>query len=177
VARLARLPLVLAGPVQPGQEAYFEARIAPHVDGRSVRYVGEVGGRAKQELFASARALLMPIRWDEPFGLVMVEALACGTPVVAFPEGAAPEVVADGRTGFLVQDEEEMAAAALRASAIDPAACRGHVLARFNAARVAERYADVYRRVAERPPAPASPSHGLRRRPGAAAPVALGSDH
>ena len=71
--------------------------------------MGEVGGAAKQSLFARARGLLMPIRWDEPFGMVMVEALACGTPVIAFPEGAARELVIDGKTGFLVDDERAMA--------------------------------------------------------------------
>ena len=78
------------GVVQPGQRAFFEREIAPHLDGERVRFAGEVGGAAKRALFAGARALLMPIRWREPFGMVMVEALSCGTPVIAFPEGAAP---------------------------------------------------------------------------------------
>ena len=109
-ARLAGRTLVLAGPVQTGQEEYFRERIEPHIDGRRVHYVGEVGGTAKQELFANAAALLMPVRWREPFGMVMVEALACGTPVIAFPEGAAAEIVIDGENGMLVADEAEMAA-------------------------------------------------------------------
>ena len=75
--------------MQPGQERYFLEHVEPHVDGERVRYLGEVRGSAKQELFAGATALLMPIRWREPFGMVMVEALACGTPVIAFREGAA----------------------------------------------------------------------------------------
>ena len=149
VARLARLPLVLAGPVQSGQEDYFETQIAPHVDGRAVRYVGEAGWQLKRELFARARALLMPIRWAEPFGLVMVEALACGTPVLAFAEGAAPEIVEHGRTGFLVRDEEEMAAAAWRTERVRPADCRAHALARYDAARVASAYVEVYRGAVE----------------------------
>jgi glycosyltransferase involved in cell wall biosynthesis len=150
VARLSGMPLVLAGPVQPGQEAYFETRVAPCVDGRRVRYVGEVGGTAKQELFARARALLMPIRWSEPFGLVMVEALACGTPVIAFAEGAAVEIVLPGQTGFLVGDEEEMAAAVRRASDIDPARCRALALSCYDTVRVAASYVEVYRRAIER---------------------------
>jgi len=92
VAHQAGLPLVLAGPVQPGQERYFGEQIEPHLDGQRVRFAGEVGGARRKQLFAHARALLMPIRWPEPFGLVMVEALTCGTPVIAFPEGAAAEI-------------------------------------------------------------------------------------
>ena len=108
-ARAAGVPLVLAGVIQPGQQAFFDREVAPHIDGDRVRFVGEVGGSAKRSLFARARGLLMPIRWDEPFGMVMVEALACGTPVIAFPEGAARELVVDGGTGFLVDDERAMA--------------------------------------------------------------------
>src|SRR5579871_3906254 len=104
-ARATDVPLVLAGVIQPGQQAFFDREIAPQIDGARVRFVGEVSGRAKQSLFACARGLLMPIRWNEPFGMVMVEALACGTPVIAFPEGAARELVIDGRTGFLVENE------------------------------------------------------------------------
>jgi glycosyltransferase involved in cell wall biosynthesis len=148
VARRSGRPLVIAGPVQPGQEAYFEREVAPHVDGSAVRYVGEVGGPGKQRLFADAAALLMPIRWPEPFGMVMIEAMATGTPVVAFPEGAASEVVADGVSGFLVDDEAAMARAINRLPEIDPVACREHVARAYDVAVVARAYEDVYRRVA-----------------------------
>ncbi len=103
-ARAVDVPLVLAGVIQPGRQAFFDKEIAPHIDGDRVRFIGEVGGAAKQSLFAHARGLLMPIRWDEPFGMVIVEALACGTPVIAFREGAMRELVVDGKTGFLVED-------------------------------------------------------------------------
>jgi len=103
-ARQAGRTLVLAGPVQTGQEHYFREYVEPHIDGRRVRYVGEVAGAAKQQLYAGAAALLMPIRWCEPFGMVMIEALACGTPVIAFPEGAAAEIVIDGENGTLVAE-------------------------------------------------------------------------
>lgn len=144
-AREAGMPLVLAGVVQPGQGAFFEREVAPHVDGDRVRYVGEVGGAQKRALFAGARALLVPIRWEEPFGMVMVEALASGTPVIAFPEGAACEVVVDGETGFLVDDETAMAAAVNRCSEIDPRACRDWVIAHCDVDAVAVAYERVYR--------------------------------
>ena len=145
-ARLAGRPLVLAGPVQTGQQAaYFRERIEPHIDGRRVRYVGEVAGAAKQRLYERAAAMLMPIRWDEPFGMVMIEALACGTPVIAFPEGAAREIVIDGRNGMLVADEAEMARAIGRVGAIDPHHCRHSVRTRYDAAITADGYEAVYR--------------------------------
>ena len=140
----AGLPLVMAGPVQPDQEAYFATDVEPHIDGRQVRYLGEVGAEEKRCLFARARALMMPIRWPEPFGMVMVEALACGTPVIAFPEGAAPEIVRDGQTGFLVADEDEMAAAA-RTGEVRAEDCRRDMLERFDTMRVSALYEGVYR--------------------------------
>ncbi len=145
-ARLAGRTLVLAGPVQAGQEDYFRKHVEPHVDGRRVHYVGEVGGTAKRELFANAAALLMPVRWREPFGMVMVEALACGTPVIAFPEGAAAEIVIDSENGMLVADEAAMARAVGRLGSIDPVRCRASVAERYDVSVTAAGYEDVYRR-------------------------------
>jgi glycosyltransferase involved in cell wall biosynthesis len=145
-ARQAGRQLVLAGPVQTGQEEYFRELIEPHIDGRNVRYVGEIGGTAKQELFANAAALLMPVRWREPFGMVMVEALACGTPVIAFPEGAAAEIVIDGVNGMLVADEAEMARAVERLGSIDPEGCRASVAERYDVSVTVAGYERVYRR-------------------------------
>jgi glycosyltransferase involved in cell wall biosynthesis len=145
-AREADIPLVLAGPVQPGQEEYFRHEIEPHVDGRKVVFVGEVGGVRRKELFARARAFLMPISWPEPFGMVMVEALACGTPVIAFPEGAATEIVVDGENGFHVADAHAMAEATRSLETIDAARCRASVASRYDAAIVTKSYEDVYDR-------------------------------
>jgi glycosyltransferase involved in cell wall biosynthesis len=153
VAREAGVPLVLAGPVQPGQQEYFEREVEPHLDGKQVRYVGEVG-EEKRELYAGARALLMPIRWPEPFGLVMTEAMACGTPVIAFPEGSAPELVIDGETGFVVDDEHAMAHAVSRLDEIDPARCRASMEERFDVAPVAAAYEAAYATVARRARSP-----------------------
>ncbi|MGH2863206.1 MAG: glycosyltransferase, partial [Solirubrobacteraceae bacterium] len=110
-----------------------------------VRFVGEVGGESKRRLFAEARALLMPIRWEEPFGMVMIEALACGTPVIAFAEGAAREIVVDGKTGFLVADEPEMAGAVARLPRIAGAACRTWVAEHCDIDVVVSAYERAYR--------------------------------
>jgi glycosyltransferase involved in cell wall biosynthesis len=144
-ARIAGVPLILAGVVQPGQQAFFDSEIAPHIDGERVRFVGEVGGALKRSLFADARALLMPIRWEEPFGMVMVEALACGTPVIAFAEGAACELVIEGETGFLVDDEAAMAAAIGQLPCIAAAACRTWVAEHCDVGVVARAYEQAYR--------------------------------
>ena len=139
---------MLAGIVQPGQRAFFDSEVAPHIDGKAVRFVGEVDGPLKRSLFARARGLLMPIRWNEPFGMVMIEAMACGTPVIAFAEGAAPELIVDGETGFIVTDEAAMAAAVARLSGIAPRACRDWVVEHCDVDAVAAAYERTYRSVA-----------------------------
>jgi glycosyltransferase involved in cell wall biosynthesis len=147
-AQQAQIPLVLAGPVQPGQEEYFEREIEPHLNTDQVRYVGEVGGDEKKELFCKARTVLMPITWNEPFGMVMVEAMACGTPVIAFAQGAATEIVQDQVNGYLVDDVESMVAAIAKLDEIDPEACRDSVARRFTPEIVAEGYVSIYRQAA-----------------------------
>ena len=143
-ARRAGRRLVLAGPIQPGQEEFFETEVRPRLDGERVLFIGEVGGVGKQELFAGAAALLMPIRWPEPFGMVMIEALACGTPVIAFPEGAASEIVVDGENGFLVEDEVEMADAIAELGELNSIRCRASA-SRYAADGIAAQYEAVYR--------------------------------
>jgi glycosyltransferase involved in cell wall biosynthesis len=133
--------------VQPGQRSFFERHIEPHIDGRRVRFVGEVGGARKKNLFAGARALLVPIRWPEPFGMVIIEALVCGTPVLAFDEGAVTELVDDGVTGFIVEDEAAMVAALRSVKQIDPAACRRWVAEHCDVNVVAGAYEAAYRAV------------------------------
>ncbi|MGI8848204.1 MAG: glycosyltransferase family 4 protein [Candidatus Dormibacteria bacterium] len=146
-AQRAGIPLVLAGPVRQSRDRTFlEERVLPLVDGERVRWVGEVAGRAKADLLAGARALLVPSRWDEPFGLVMAEAMACGTPVIALPAGAARELVIHGINGFLVNDVGAMADAIARACDIDRPACRRSVAERFSVEIVIEAYERLYRR-------------------------------
>jgi glycosyltransferase involved in cell wall biosynthesis len=147
-AHAVDVPLVLAGVIQPGQQAFFDSEVAPHIDGDRVSFVGEVGGSAKRSLFARARGLLVPIRWNEPFGMVMVEALACGTPVIAFAEGAARELVVDGKTGFLVKDEHAMAAAVGQLPRISAQDCRAWVSQHCDVEVVAAAYERTYRSVA-----------------------------
>jgi glycosyltransferase involved in cell wall biosynthesis len=150
------LKLKVAAKVYPEELGYFRAEIEPLLrKSRSfVEYVGEIGGRDKEEFLGNATALLFPIDWAEPFGLVMIEALACGTPVVAWRNGSVPEVLEDGVTGFVVESVEEAARAVARIPALDRRACRRAFNARFDAARMARDYVDVYRRLVESSPAP-----------------------
>jgi glycosyltransferase involved in cell wall biosynthesis len=144
-ARAAGVPLRLAAKMSERQEHdYFEQCVRPLL-GRDVEYLGEVGGAAKQALLADARCLLNPIQWPEPFGMVMIEALAVGTPVVATPCGAAPEIVDDGVTGFLRSDVASLATALGHVAGLDRAACRRAVEERFTAARMAADHLDAYR--------------------------------
>jgi glycosyltransferase involved in cell wall biosynthesis len=154
VAKAVGRPLVLAGTVQPRSERFFATEIEPHIDGTTIRYVGEVGGARKQQLFARAFAFLMPIRWPEPFGMVMVEALAAGTPVLAFNQGAAPEIIEHGVNGFLVNDEDEMIAMVGKAAEIEPKRCRESAM-RFHPQRVAAGYETVYEHALEPAATPA----------------------
>lgn len=149
VARSLGVPLLMAAKMrEPAEREYFEQRVRPLL-GEGVEFVGEVSGEDKQRLLRGARALLMPIRWPEPFGMVMIEALACGTPVLAFPEGAAPEVVEHGRTGFLCRDEGEMAAAVGRLDELSRADCRAAAEQRFSACRMARDHVAVYERLSQ----------------------------
>jgi len=144
VAHKAGVSLILAGKMREAWERdYFDAEVAPLLSDE-IRYVGEVEHEHKLELLAGARALLFPIRWNEPFGLVMIEALACGTPVLAFPEGAAPEVVEDGRTGFLCHDEAHMVEALGLVDSIDRATCRAAVEGYFSTTRMVREHIDLF---------------------------------
>jgi glycosyltransferase involved in cell wall biosynthesis len=156
-ARAAGRRLILAGPVQPGQARYFEREVRPHVDDSRVVYAGEVGGALKRELFANASTLLMPISWPEPFGMVMAEAMACGTPVLALRAGSTPEVVEHGVSGFVVDDPSELAALLPEAERLDPAAVRESAVRRFGVEAVAAAHEAAYLR-AIRAAAPAAPS-------------------
>jgi glycosyltransferase involved in cell wall biosynthesis len=147
VARAAGRRLVIAAKMWETEERrYFTECVEPLL-GPDVDCIGPVGGREKLDLLAGAAALVNPIRWPEPFGLVMIEALACGTPVLSFAEGAATEIVDHGRTGFLCIDEADMAARLAVIDTIDRAACRSSAETRFSAHRMVERHLALYRRL------------------------------
>jgi glycosyltransferase involved in cell wall biosynthesis len=145
-AKQSGIPLKIAGEVQPIFKDYFEREIKPHVDGKFIEFVGEVDLKAKNELLGNSMALLFPIEWDEPFGLVMIEAMACGTPVIAFPGGAVPEIVKDGISGYICRSVEEMAARA-RELRFDAASVRQYVEQNFSLEAMVARYIGLYREV------------------------------
>lgn len=132
-----------------GDLAHYRDCIMPLLKPGEIEHVGELAGPAKIDLLARARALLLPISWEEPFGLVAIEALACGTPVVAMSRGALPEIVEHGRTGFLADSEDEFAQYALRVGEIDPAECRASVERRFSTHSMALGYLQIYQRMLE----------------------------
>ncbi len=136
--------LVIAAPAPPDdQRAWFEETIRPHLRGK-ITWVGPVEGEVKARLLGSAAATLLPLRWDEPFGLVIAESMACGTPPIALRRGAAPELIVDGVTGFLVDDLDAMAAAVDRVATIEPVACRQHVADHFSIDRMVDSYLNLY---------------------------------
>lgn len=145
IAGRAGRRLVLCGIVH--DQAYFEARVGPHVDGERVVFLGPVGPVQRAEVLGRAAVLLHPVTFEEPFGLSVVEAMVCGTPVVAFRRGSMPEVVDEGVTGFLVSTVEEAVRAVDRAAELDRSACRERAVARFGAARMVQDYREVYAHV------------------------------
>jgi glycosyltransferase involved in cell wall biosynthesis len=142
VAAQCELPLVVAGIVQ--DERYFEEQVAPRIDGDRVRFVGAVGPDERSELLGGAHALLHLISFDEPFGYSVVEAMACGTPVIAIDRGSMPELIVGGTTGFLVEDVAGAVAAVAAAAALDRSAIRAHAVERFGVGRMVDAYVEVY---------------------------------
>jgi glycosyltransferase involved in cell wall biosynthesis len=144
IAREAGVPLIIAGKLrEAGEHHYFNALIAPHL-GPDVSYVGEANEPQKIELLSRALALINPIKWPEPFGLVMIESLACGTPVLTFPEGAAPEIVDDGSTGFLCKSDEDMVEAVARIPSLDRQLCQKVAGERFSTERMVRDHLQLY---------------------------------
>lgn len=144
IAKRVGLPLKIAAKVDAVDREYFESVIEPLLDDPLVEYIGEIGEGEKQELLGEARVLLFPIDWPEPFGLVMIEAMACGTPVIALRRGSVPEIVEHGRTGFVVGDLDEAVAAAERIDELSRQRCREVFEERFTAARMAHDYLELY---------------------------------
>ncbi|HXF64993.1 MAG TPA: glycosyltransferase family 4 protein [Caldilineaceae bacterium] len=147
VAKRVGMPLKIAAKVDRVDQEYFQEQIKPLLDHPLIEYVGEVDEKEKDEFLGNAYALLFPIDWPEPFGLVMIEALACGTPVIAYERGSVPEVLEDRRTGFIVNDLEEAVQAVGRVDQIDRGECRRVFEERFSAPRMAQDYVALYRRL------------------------------
>jgi glycosyltransferase involved in cell wall biosynthesis len=147
VAIRAGIPLKMAAKVDPADRAYFEREIRPRLDHPLVEFIGEVGEKDRAALLGGARALLFPIDWPEPFGLVMIESLAFGTPVVARPAGSAAEIIEDGRTGLIADTVVGLVAAVKRVHRIDRAACRREAERRFSVDRMLDGYEAAYARL------------------------------
>jgi glycosyltransferase involved in cell wall biosynthesis len=148
IAQACGIPIKLAAKVDKADTEYFNSRIRPLLDGPGVEMIGEISDREKPAFLSGAIGLLMPIDWPEPFGLVMIEAMACGTPVIAFNRGSVPEVVEDGLTGFIVEDIQGAVAAVHKLEGLSRKAVRQRFEQRFTARRMAEDYINVYRSLA-----------------------------
>jgi glycosyltransferase involved in cell wall biosynthesis len=144
IAKALGVPLKIAAKIDKHDAAYFEQHIKPLLDDPLIEFVGEIGDRQKNEFLGRARALLFPIDWPEPFGVVLIEAMACGTPVVAFGCGSVPEVIDDGLTGFVVNDLDAAIAAAAEVGKLDRRVCRATFERRFSASRMARGYLSIY---------------------------------
>ena len=150
IARAARMPLRIAAKIPRSETAYFKNKLEPNIDGQTVQLVGEVDDAKKQPFLANAAGLLFPIDWPEPFGLVMIEAMACGTPVIAYRSGSVPEVVEDGVTGFIVDGKEQAIRAVKELGRLDRRVVRARFEERFAASRMAHEYETRYRNLIAR---------------------------
>ena len=145
VAQRVGIKLVIAGIIQ--DQDYFAAEVEPHIDGKTVEYLGSVGPDQRADVLGHALALLHLISFEEPFGLSMVESMACGTPVIAFPRGSIPEIIRHGETGYIVEDIEHAVNAVASVQSIDRSACREDVEQRFSHTRMARDYVDAYEKI------------------------------
>lgn len=150
VAKMVNIPLIIVAKIDPVDQQFFDDEVKDQIDGRLIQYAGEANFEQKIRYLASAKALLFPILWEEPFGLVMVEALACGTPVIAFPNGSVPEIIENDKNGYLVNDVTEMAAAVSKLNRIDSINCRRRVEENFTASLMVKRYESLFTEMVKR---------------------------
>lgn len=144
VAKRTGEKLIIAGIIPKEEQDYFEYRVQPMIDGKQIQFVGAANFEKKVELFRNAKALLYPIRRPEPFGLVVVESMACGTPVIAYKKGSMPEIIKDGKTGFLVDSQTEMIDALKKINQIDRRTCRRYVARKFGIQKMVNKYEALY---------------------------------
>jgi glycosyltransferase involved in cell wall biosynthesis len=150
IARATGQKLIIAAKTDPAEFEYLRKRVKPLIDGKQIIFLGEVGQAEKVKLLKNARALLSPLQWDEPFGIVNLEAMACGTPVITMRRGSMPEIIEDGKTGFLCRSSAEMRAAIQKIDTIDRSYCRKYVEQHFTAREMAENYIKVFDKVIRR---------------------------
>ena len=150
-AKISKEKLIIAGNITcETDEEYFQS-VKPMIDGKQIKYIGEVGLKKKNELLSNAKAVLFPTIWEEPFGLVMTEAMATGTPVIGFKKGSVPEVIKNGKTGFVVKDDKEMIKAIKNIDKIDRAECRKRVEDNFTVEKMVDEYEKVYGKIIIKP--------------------------
>jgi glycosyltransferase involved in cell wall biosynthesis len=149
IARQVGMPLKIVAKVDQADQEYFQTVIQPLLDDPLIEYLGEMGEAEKDAFLGQAYALLFPIDWPEPFGLVMIEAMACGTPVIAYPRGSVPEILVDGVTGWIVEGCEEAVRAVERVATLSRTRCRQFFEEHFSVARMAQDYVQIYRRLLE----------------------------
>ncbi len=152
IARRTHIPLKIAAKVDVVDEEYFESRIRRLLDDPLVEYIGEIGEHEKSEFLGCACALIFPVDWPEPFGLVMIEALACGTPVIAYRAGSVPEIIEQGKTGYIVETLDQAVSAVRRIGALDRRTCRRVFEERFSSGRMCTDYLALYRRLCDHEP-------------------------
>lgn len=149
-AKKTNIPLVIAAAIDPADLPYYEKEIKPHIDGKFISYIGEINHHTTEELYGNALCTLFPVTWHEPFGLVMVESMACGTPVVAYNIGSVPEIVVNGKTGFIVEIEsgaEGLSHAVREIGSIQRGDCRAHVLEQFTKEKMVKGYEKAYQQI------------------------------
>ncbi|MDP9146608.1 MAG: glycosyltransferase family 4 protein [Acidobacteriota bacterium] len=161
IAARAGMRLKIAAKIDDADRDYYAEKIKPLMNDPNVEYIGEIGEHEKAEFLGNAYAYLFPIDWPEPFGLTMIEAMACGTPTIAFDRGSVPEVMQDGVTGFIVKDMDQAVAAVEKISSVERAACRHVFEKRFTSSHMAEAYLDIYQSMRELPASSSSHSQAI----------------
>jgi glycosyltransferase involved in cell wall biosynthesis len=152
IANAAKFPLKMAAKIGSGDRDYYQTSVAPLIEGSRTEFIGEIHDGEKQKFLGDAAALLFPIAWPEPFGLVMIEAMACGTPVIAYDNGSVREILEDGLTGFIVRNEDEAVQAVGRLGTLNRDQIRAEFERRFTARHMAQNYLDVYRKLCSKQP-------------------------
>src|SRR6266487_5531178 len=161
IAKRAGMTLKIAAKIDKADQEYFDTCIQPSLDHPGIEFVGEIGFPEKNDFLGNATAVLFPVSWPEPFGLVMIEAMACGTPVIAYPMGSVPEVIADGISGYIVSDLDGAVEAVKKIDQLDRRKVRKHFEQHFTADRMAEDYLKIYERLMSRKKAPLAASSGV----------------